>query len=139
MPDFKDKFSELANNKAELEQEIQKFNESYTIEDDEHTENTLNPEVQSLAFELIYSIFQNFGELEEKIKPFIKSGTIETIDRVKRLGLLLGGSEILYSAKTPLKVAINEAVNITQKYSNVESAAFVNAILDKLAKQKEML
>ena len=39
------------------------------------------------------------------------------------------------SGLTPPKVAINEAVELAKQYGSEQSAAFVNGVLDKLAKQ----
>ncbi|MEO8604623.1 MAG: transcription antitermination factor NusB, partial [bacterium] len=35
----------------------------------------------------------------------------------------------------PLEIAINEAVEVARKYGTSESAAFVNGVLDAVAKQ----
>ena len=36
---------------------------------------------------------------------------------------------------TPKKVVINEAINLGKKYGTNESGGFINAILDKIAKE----
>ena len=40
--------------------------------------------------------------------------------------------EMLYDETVPVKVAINEAVDLARKYGGDESPAFVNGILAKL-------
>lgn len=40
---------------------------------------------------------------------------------------------------TPMKVAINEAVELAKQYAGEQSPAFVNGVLDKLAKTSEVL
>ncbi|MFH1613177.1 MAG: transcription antitermination protein NusB [bacterium] len=45
--------------------------------------------------------------------------------------------EILYKKEIPRKVSINEAVEISKKYSTDESGNFVNGILDKIKKNEE--
>ena len=46
--------------------------------------------------------------------------------------LRLGAYEILHSTDVLHKVAINEAINLSRRFSTEESCAFVNGILDKI-------
>ena len=41
---------------------------------------------------------------------------------------------MLYQDDVPGSVAINEAVEITKKYSDEKSVSFINAVLDKALK-----
>ncbi len=41
--------------------------------------------------------------------------------------------EILYREDIPPAVTINEALEIAKKYSTLESAPFINGLLDKIA------
>ncbi|NQT94926.1 MAG: N utilization substance protein B, partial [Candidatus Omnitrophica bacterium] len=43
---------------------------------------------------------------------------------------------LLYMDDIPLKVSINEAVELAKKYGDVESGKFVNGILDKVIKKE---
>lgn len=43
--------------------------------------------------------------------------------------------ELLYCNDIPSAVTINEAIEIAKKFSTSESAAFINGILDKIAKK----
>lgn len=47
--------------------------------------------------------------------------------------------EILYRQDIPYQVTINEAIEIAKKYSTKQSAAFINGILDKIAKEKSIV
>ena len=42
--------------------------------------------------------------------------------------------ELLHRKDIPIAVTINEAIEIAKRYSTSESAAFINGILDKIAK-----
>ena len=42
--------------------------------------------------------------------------------------------EILYRMDIPTSVTINEAIEIAKKYGTEESGAFVNGILDRIAR-----
>ena len=41
-------------------------------------------------------------------------------------------SELLYIKETPMKVIVDEAVELAKKYSTDDSASFVNGILAKV-------
>ena len=41
--------------------------------------------------------------------------------------------EILYRKEIPAAVTINEALEIAKKFSSLESASFINGLLDKIA------
>ncbi len=46
--------------------------------------------------------------------------------------LRMGTFELLYMAEIPVKVSINEAIELAKKYGDVDSGKFVNGILDKI-------
>ena len=54
---------------------------------------------------------------------------------VDRNILRLGAYEILYCPDIPIKVSIDEAVEIAKKFSTEKSSQFVNALLDRIAKE----
>lgn len=61
-------------------------------------------------------------------------------DRLPRVAisiLRLAVFEMLYEDKVPMGVSINEAVELTKKYSTKEDAAFVNGILGSIYKEIE--
>jgi N utilization substance protein B len=56
---------------------------------------------------------------------------------VDRCILEIGCAEILYFDDVPLPVLINEAVEIARKFSTEESGAFVNGVLDRIARAEQ--
>ncbi len=59
---------------------------------------------------------------------------IEQLDAVGRAVLWLGIAELKHRADVPTKVAINEAIELTKRYGTTDSHKFVNAVLDKTAR-----
>jgi N utilization substance protein B len=55
---------------------------------------------------------------------------------VDRNILRLGSYEILYCPDIPIKVSLNEAVELAKKFSTEKSSQFVNALLDRIAREK---
>jgi N utilization substance protein B len=60
---------------------------------------------------------------------------LDQLDAVGRAVLLIALAELKHRAEVPTKVAINEAIELAKKYGATASFKFVNAVLDKAAKE----
>lgn len=60
---------------------------------------------------------------------------LDQLDAVGRAVLLIALAELKHRPEVPTKVAINEAVELAKKYGATASFKFVNAVLDKAAKE----
>jgi N utilization substance protein B len=49
--------------------------------------------------------------------------------------LLLGTYELLFCLDTPLRVVINEAVEVSKTYGGNDAYKYINGVLDKVASQ----
>lgn len=77
-------------------------------------------------------------ELDEKISAFLTKGwKISRISKISLAVLRVAVYEILYCEKIPVSVSINEAVELTKKYSVSEDASFVNGLLGSFVKDKK--
>jgi N utilization substance protein B len=61
--------------------------------------------------------------------------SIEQLDAVGHAILLLGLAELKFRPDVPAKVVINEAVELAKRYGASDSHRFVNAVLDKTARE----
>jgi len=52
--------------------------------------------------------------------------------------LRLGVYEMVYDEEIPVRVAINEAVEIAKRFGGDESASFINGILGKISKEQSL-
>ncbi len=68
------------------------------------------------------------------IQSTSKHWDLNRLASVDRNILRFATYELLYRDDIPPKVTINEAVDIAKKYSTLESFAFVNGVLDRIAK-----
>jgi N utilization substance protein B len=59
---------------------------------------------------------------------------IEQLDAVGRAVLWLGLAELKHREDVPTRVVINEAIELTKRYGTTDSHKFVNAVLDKSAR-----
>lgn len=108
-----------------IHEEIEKFWER-TGENEEN--------VKSFACEIIEGTLKNLKEIDEIIKKYTNKWDIERMISIDRNIIRFSVYEILYRPDIPFQVTINEAIEIAKKYSTKESAAFINGILDKIAK-----
>jgi N utilization substance protein B len=60
---------------------------------------------------------------------------LEQLDAVGRAILLIGLAELKFRDDVPSKVVINEAVELAKRYGAADSYKFVNALLDKTARE----
>jgi transcription antitermination protein NusB len=64
---------------------------------------------------------------------------LDRMNRVDRNILRIGVYEIMHAEGTPPRVAINEAVELAKRFGTAESAAFVNGVLDRVARDRSKL
>jgi N utilization substance protein B len=84
--------------------------------------------------ELLAVTVTESGSLDRLIARQAARG-LEQLDAVGRAILLLGLAELKFRADVPTKVVINEAVELAKRYGTVDSYKFVNAVLDKTARE----
>jgi N utilization substance protein B len=83
---------------------------------------------------LLNVAIDNAAALDEIIARQAARG-LENLDAVGRAILLLALAELKYRDDVPTKVVINEAVELAKRYGAAESYKFVNALLDRTARE----
>lgn len=99
------------------------------------SEKENDPEVKNFASEIINGTISALDEIDSVIKKTAEHWVLERMAAVDRNILRFAVYELLYCNDIPSAVTINEAIEIAKKYSTSESAAFINGILDKIAKK----
>jgi transcription antitermination protein NusB len=112
--------------KNTLEETIETF-----IEDYEMKLSTIDLEYIKDILEKVNS---NLESLDGKIEESLNKWKIDRVSKVNLTILRLALAEIMYRDDVPNAVAINEAIEITRKYSDEKSVAFINGALDKAVK-----
>jgi transcription antitermination protein NusB len=88
------------------------------------------------ARDVVNQLASHLGEIDQLIRDHATDYQFARIPRVERNLLRLGIFEMIYSKEAPPKVAISEAVRLARKFATVESAQFVNAVLDAIYKRE---
>ena len=93
----------------------------------------IDPAAQAFAKDLVATAVTRSAEIDELIVSSSKNWRIERMSRVDRNILRLGACELLAFRDVPVKVVINEAVELAKRFGTAESSAFVNGVLDRIA------
>jgi N utilization substance protein B len=88
---------------------------------------------QAFAKELVAAAVGRAQEIDELIGASSKNWRIDRMSRVDRNILRLGACELVAFRDVPVKVVINEAVELAKRFGTAESSAFVNGVLDRIA------
>lgn len=82
------------------------------------------------------NVLEHMEELDEKISFVATGWKLNRMGKVELTILRLAVYEMEYDEDVPVKVAINEAVELAKKYGEDNSAGFVNGVLAKVAKDE---
>ena len=105
--------------------------EKEALEDDKK-----DPDVRAYTERLVQGVCQSGKELDLVIERAADNWEIQRMAVVDRNVLRMATYEMLRTEDIPMKVAINEAVELAKRYGEEDSSKFVNGILDKIAKNE---
>ena len=83
--------------------------------------------------ELVKGVLEHKSEIDALIKKFAAAFPPEQMSIIDRNLLRLAIFEILFSDKTPVKAAINEAVELAKGFGGDSSPRLVNGVLGSIA------
>jgi N utilization substance protein B len=90
--------------------------------------------LRAFAESLAGGVAQQVEQLDPQIAAAADNWRIERMNVLDRLILRLAVYEFLYQPETPVRVVINEALELARTFSGDESVKFVNGILDGIRK-----
>ena len=96
-------------------------------------EEGLSEENASFVQELVKGVIQSKEKIDRNIQSFAPAWPIEQIPVVDRNILRLAIFEILFDNKVPVKVAINEAVELAKAFGSDNSSRFINGVLGSVS------
>ena len=82
-------------------------------------------------------VTDNLEDIDSRIVNALVNWKLDRVSKVNLTILRLAVGEMLFVDDVPGSVAINEAVELTKKYSDEKSTTFVNGVLDKVLKTLE--
>lgn len=100
--------------------------------------STLDDSVDHDYFDnLLQGVIQHVNECDNTIQT-VSARKIDELDGVERAILRLATFEFNHHPELPYRVIINEALELTKCFGSVDGFKFVNGVLDKVAKAREL-
>ena len=100
-------------------------------------ENNLADSESEFSWALIAGCLQHQEEIDTMISTYANDWTIDRMSSVDRNLMRIASAEILFLEGSQAAIAIDEAIEISKKYGEDNSASFINAILDKINPKKK--
>lgn len=92
------------------------------------------PSAKRFADELLGGIMEKWGELDVRIGEKSPNWSISRMARIDLAIIRLAAFELIFRSDIPRNVSINEAIELGKKFGTEDSPAFINGILDEIAK-----
>lgn len=86
---------------------------------------------------LLFAYAHNYDDINSLVRDNLKNYTIEKLFRIDLAILFIAITELYYIEETPIKIVINESVEMAKKFSTETSYKFVNGFLANLIKVKK--
>lgn len=90
----------------------------------------------SFVNETIDGILKNRKDIIEKADKYLNDWTMSRLNKVDQAIISIGIYELLYT-DTPSVVSINEAIELSKKYSDEAVTKMINGVLDKIYHEEE--
>lgn len=108
----------------DIEEVINEYLESIEIED----RKKINIDFLK---ELINGVLDNIKDIDKNIEKYLENWTIERLGLTDQAIIRISVYELLYT-DTPNLVCINEAIELSKKYSDEKVSKMINGVLDKI-------
>ena len=86
--------------------------------------------------DIVNGVIENLDTIDNIISKYLDGWDLDRLGKTDKAILRLGTYEILYY-DTPKVVAINEAIELSKKYSDDKIVKLINAVLDKIRDEVE--
>lgn len=106
------------------EQALRSFAESF-----EHS-----PQARAFGEDLVRGVLGRREQIDGCIAAASEHWRLERLSRVDANIIRIAVHEMTSPPALPIEIAINEAIEVARKFGTAQSAAFVNGVLDQVAK-----
>jgi N utilization substance protein B len=99
-------------------------------------EESLSDDLAEFARQIVFGVLPLAHELDQIIAKYAPEWPLDQIAAIDRNILRVACWEFAVSGETPVKVAINEAVELAKMYGSDSAPRFVNGVLGSLAEHQ---
>jgi transcription antitermination protein NusB len=96
-------------------------------------EESLGEDAEVFSRQLVYGVLKHQGVLDKLIQEHAPEWPVDQMALIDRNILRMAIYELTTTEGTPLKVAINEAVELAKTYGSDSAPRFINGVLGALA------
>ncbi len=89
-------------------------------------------EVQEYVIQIAEAFKAHYEEIDNEIQKYTTGWDINRLVKMDKDILRIAIIELLYTKGAPMRVVVDEAVELAKKYSTEDSSAFVNGVLAKV-------
>ena len=133
-------FALKLDEQAEATRLLSDFWQAFRFADDvlgdplESVDTPLSPIARSFAETLVAGVVEYRAVIDVELNVVAKNWSLGRMTAVDLSILRVATYELLYQPDIPVPVILNEAIEIAKRYGTKESPAFINGLLDKIAK-----
>lgn len=95
-------------------------------------ENNVDTHLRDFIRRIVYGVFPRIPDLDEVISRYAPEWPMDQVATIDRNILRIAVWEIAIDQETPIKVAINEAVELGKEFGSESTPRFVNGVLGSL-------
>jgi len=103
------------------------------ILEDIFSQKEYGDEVFTYTNRLVHKTVERMDEIDKVVSNTVENWEMSRIAIIDKNILRLAVCELLYFDDIPVKVTLDEAIEIAKEYSTEDSGRFVNGVLDKIA------
>jgi len=85
---------------------------------------------------LVNGVLENLDDIDSNISKYLENWSIDRLGLTDQAIIRIGTYELLYT-DTPDLVCINEAIELSKKYSDDKVVKMINGVLDKIYHERE--
>ena len=89
-------------------------------------------DVQEYVIEIAEAFKKHYEDIDNEIQKYTTGWDINRLVKIDKDILRIAVIELLYTKAAPMKVVVDEAVELAKKYSTEDSSSFVNGVLAKV-------
>jgi N utilization substance protein B len=105
-----------------------------TVADDIRKNPAVGEDAASYAVHLLTLFDVNRDDIDAQLAGWLDKWEPGRLAQTDRAVLRLAVTELLFAPETPVKVVLDEAIELAKRYGSVESGRFVNGVLDRAAR-----
>jgi N utilization substance protein B len=83
---------------------------------------------------LLLGVAAQCDDIDDSLQPFLDR-PMEQVDLMERVVLRIGAYELLHCPELPWRVVLDESVDLAHRFGAEQGHSFVNAVLDRAARE----